>query len=45
MTTRLSDMITVLERLAAPLAPLLPPRRLALAFALGFALKITLLGR
>lgn len=34
MTTRLSDMITVLERLARPLSPLLPPRRLALAIAL-----------
>ena len=34
MTTRLSDMITVLERLARPLSPVLPPRRLALAIAL-----------
>ncbi|MCU0900236.1 MAG: energy-coupling factor transporter transmembrane protein EcfT [Cypionkella sp.] len=34
MTTRLSDMIAVLERLARPLAPVLPPRRLALAIAL-----------
>ncbi|NEX48526.1 energy-coupling factor transporter transmembrane component T family protein [Pseudotabrizicola algicola] len=34
MTTRLSDMIGVLERLARPLAPVLPPRRLALAIAL-----------
>ncbi|MFN3281019.1 MAG: energy-coupling factor transporter transmembrane component T family protein [Tabrizicola sp.] len=34
MTTRLSDMLAVFERLARPLAPLLPPRRLALAFAL-----------
>lgn len=34
MTTRLSDMIAVIERLAAPLSPLLPPRRLALAIAL-----------
>ncbi len=34
MTTRLSDMITVLEWLARPLSPLLPPRRLALAIAL-----------
>ncbi|MDP2080057.1 MAG: energy-coupling factor transporter transmembrane component T [Pseudotabrizicola sp.] len=34
VTTRLSDMITVLERLARPLAPLLPPQRLALAIAL-----------
>jgi biotin transport system permease protein len=35
MTTRLSDMMAVLERLAAPLARVgLPPRRLALALAL-----------
>lgn len=34
MTTQLSDMIVVLERLAKPLAPILPPRRLALAIAL-----------
>jgi biotin transport system permease protein len=34
MTTGLSDMLGVFERLARPLAPLLPPRRLALAFAL-----------
>jgi biotin transport system permease protein len=35
MTTRLSDMITVIERLAAPLARLgMPPRTLALAIAL-----------
>jgi biotin transport system permease protein len=35
MTTRLSDMITVIERLASPLARLgLPPRTLALAIAL-----------
>lgn len=35
MTTRLSDMIAVLERLAAPLARFgMPPRRLALALAL-----------
>lgn len=34
MTTRLSDMLAVFERLAGPLAPILPPRRLALAFAL-----------
>lgn len=34
MTTRLSDMIAVLERLASPLSPILPPRRLALAIAL-----------
>lgn len=34
MTTRLSDMLAVIERLARPLAPVLPPRRLAIAFAL-----------
>lgn len=34
MTTRLSDMLAVFELLARPLAPILPPRRLALAFAL-----------
>jgi biotin transport system permease protein len=35
MTTRLSDMIAVIETLARPLCPLgLPPRRLALALAL-----------
>ena len=34
MTTRLSDMLAVFERLARPLAPILPPRQLALAFAL-----------
>lgn len=36
MTTRLSDMIAIVERLAAPLARLgLPPRTLALAIALA----------
>lgn len=34
MTTRLSDMLAVFERLAGPFSRLLPPRRLALAFAL-----------
>ncbi|MDQ2064913.1 energy-coupling factor transporter transmembrane protein EcfT [Xinfangfangia sp. CPCC 101601] len=34
MTTRLSDMLSVFEMLARPLSPLLPPRRLAMAFAL-----------
>jgi biotin transport system permease protein len=34
MTTRLSDMLAVFEILARPLSPILPPRRLALAFAL-----------
>jgi biotin transport system permease protein len=35
MTTRLSEMIAVLETLARPLSPVLPPRRLALALALA----------
>lgn len=34
MSTRLSDMIAVLERLARPFSPVLPPKRLALAIAL-----------
>ena len=34
MTTPLSAMIAVVERLARPLSPVLPPRRLALAIAL-----------
>lgn len=34
MTTRLADMQAVFMRLARPLSPLLPPARLALAFAL-----------
>lgn len=34
LTTRLSDLLAVAEGLCRPLAPLLPPRRLALAFAL-----------
>ncbi|MFN4171716.1 MAG: energy-coupling factor transporter transmembrane component T family protein [Pseudorhodobacter sp.] len=34
MTTRLDAMIALVERLARPVARLLPPRRLALAFAL-----------
>lgn len=34
MTTRLSDMISVVEGLARPLSPILPPRRLALAIAM-----------
>ena len=34
MTTRLSDMLEVFEWLARPLSPILPLRRLALAFAL-----------
>lgn len=34
LTTRLADMLVVLEWLARPLSPVLPPRRLALAIAL-----------
>ena len=34
MTTRLSDMLAAIEWIARPLAPVLPPRRLALAVAL-----------
>ncbi|MBJ2152972.1 energy-coupling factor transporter transmembrane protein EcfT [Paracoccus sp. IB05] len=34
MTTRLSDMLAVFERLARPFSPILPPRRLAMAFTL-----------
>lgn len=34
MTTPLTGMIAVVERMASPLSPLLPPRRLALAIAL-----------
>jgi biotin transport system permease protein len=35
MTTRLDDMIAVLTRALAPLRPILPPRRAALALALA----------
>lgn len=35
MTTRLDDMIAVMTRVLAPLGPLVPPRRLALALALA----------
>ena len=34
MTTRLSDMIKVIDVLGRPLSPILPPQRLALAIAL-----------
>lgn len=34
LTTRLSDILAVFEHLARPLAAFIPPRRLALAFAL-----------
>lgn len=45
MTTRLSDMITVLERLVRPLAPILPPKSFALAIALTIRFTPTLLAR
>lgn len=45
MTTRLSDMLAVFERLALPLSPVLPPRRLALAFALVIRFIPTLADR
>ncbi|GLS86852.1 ABC transporter permease [Cypionkella aquatica] len=45
MTTRLSDMIAVIERLARPLAPILPPKALALAMALTVRFTPTLLAR
>lgn len=46
MTTRLDDMIAVLERVARPLAPLgLPPRRLALAIALVIRFTPVLMAR
>jgi biotin transport system permease protein len=35
MTTRLDDMIAVLTRVLAPLRPVIPPRRVALALALA----------
>lgn len=34
MTTRLGDMLAAIESLARPLAPILPPRRLAIAFGM-----------
>jgi biotin transport system permease protein len=46
MTTRLDDMIAVMERLAAPFGALgLPPRRLALAVALVIRFTPVLMGR
>lgn len=46
MTTRLDDMIAVMERLARPLSALgLPPRRLALAVALVIRFTPVLMGR
>lgn len=45
MTTRLSDMIAVLETLARPLRPVLPPRRLALAIALVIRFVPVMSGR
>lgn len=51
MTTRLSDMLSVFEWLARPLSPILPPKRLAMAFALvirfipTLAERVSLLGQ
>ncbi|MDB5663759.1 energy-coupling factor transporter transmembrane component T [Cypionkella sp.] len=45
MTTRLSDMIAVIEALARPLKPILPPKTLALAIALTIRFTPTLLIR
>lgn len=46
MTTRLDDMIAVMERVAQPLGALgLPPRRLALAVALVIRFTPVLMGR
>lgn len=45
MTTRLSDMMPVLETLLRPLAPVLPPRRFALAVALVIRFVPTMLTR
>lgn len=45
MTTRLADMISVIERLARPLRPILPPKTLALAIALTVRFVPTLLTR
>lgn len=45
MTTRLSDMIAVIEQLARPLAPILAPKTLALAIALTIRFTPTLLAR
>jgi biotin transport system permease protein len=45
MTTRLSDMITVIERLAQPFRKILPPKTLALAIALTVRFIPTMLAR
>ena len=45
MTTRLSDMLAAIEWIARPLAPVLPPRRLALAVALVIRFIPTLADR
>jgi biotin transport system permease protein len=45
MTTRLSDMIAVIQRLSRPLAPLIPPKSLALAIALTIRFVPTMLAR
>jgi biotin transport system permease protein len=45
MTTRLSDMIPVIERLAQPFSAILPPKTLALAIALTVRFIPTMLAR
>lgn len=45
MTTRLSDMIAVIERLAQPFRAILPPKTLALAVALTVRFIPTMLAR
>ena len=45
MTTRLSDMIAVIQRLAKPLRPLIAPKALALAIALTLRFIPTMLAR
>ena len=45
MTTRLSDMIAVIQRLAKPLSPLIAPKALALAIALTLRFIPTMLSR
>jgi biotin transport system permease protein len=45
MTTRLSDMIAVIQRLARPLAPVIRPKSLALAIALTIRFVPTMLAR
>jgi biotin transport system permease protein len=45
MTTRLSDMISVLQRLARPLTPLVSPKSIAIAIALTIRFVPTMLAR